>query len=161
MHVSMHVSEFRPVCICKFVSVSMCLGCRCFVTLMRGVQGLRGGLWKIIFSCFARKALLYVTEETPLNGKGLGWIIQHLQSILAPPHLDTSPGPQGLQAHHGNVDNSQYNAFLAPWQHERLCEHGYVWVCNLVCWIIKLLKCCFIAEWEHVFFFFFCQIFKD
>lgn len=62
------------------------------------------------------------------------------------------PGPQGLQAHHGNVDNSQYNAFLALWQHERLCEHGYVWVCNLVCWIIKLLKCCFIGEWEHVIF---------
>lgn len=62
------------------------------------------------------------------------------------------PGPQGLQAHHGNVDNSQYNAFLALWQHERLCEHGYVWVCNLVCWIIKPLKCCFIGEWEHVIF---------
>lgn len=100
------------VCVCKFVSV--CLSCRCFVSLMRDVQGLHGGLWKIIFSCFAMKALLDVTEETHSNGGGLGWIIQHLQSILVPTSSRHLFGPQGLQAHHGNVDNSLYNALSGP-----------------------------------------------
>lgn len=139
------------VWICVSVSVSVCLGCRCFVSLMRGVQGLHGGLWKIIFSCFAMKALLNVTEETHSNGGGLGWIIQHLQSILAPTSSRHLPGPQGLQAHHGNVDNSLYNALSGPvatW--EAVGAWIFVWVCNLVCWIIKPLKCCFIAQWECV-----------
>lgn len=117
----------------------MCLGCSCFVALMRGVQGLHGGLWKIIFSCFAMKALLNVTEETRSKGGGLGWIIQHLQSILAPTSSRHLPGPQGLQAHHGNVDNSLYNALSGPvatW--EAVGAWIFVWVCNLLCWIIKL-----------------------
>lgn len=57
----------------------------CSVSLTRGVPGLRRGLWKMRFSCFATKALLHVTEETPPNGGGLGWIIQRLQSISCPP----------------------------------------------------------------------------
>lgn len=92
-----HFSACMLACVCQnfslcaFVNLCQCLGSRCLVSLMSGVQGLHGGLGKIIFSCFAMKALLNVTEETPSNGEGLGWIIQHLQSILAPPHLDTSP----------------------------------------------------------------------
>lgn len=149
----MSMSVRISVCTCRFVSV--CLSCRCFVSLMRGVQGLHGGLCKIIFSCFAMKALLNVTEETHSNGGGLGWIIQHLQSILAPASSQHLPGPQGLQAHHGNVDNSPYNAFpgsLATW--EALGAWIFVWVCILVSWIIKSLKCCFIARGVKVSLFF-------
>lgn len=162
-----HVCQNFPLCVtvclwvcdCKFLSVCQYLcvwGYRCFVSLMRGVRGLRGGWCKIIFSCFAMKALLNVTEETHSNGGGLGWIIQHLQSILAPTSSWHLPGPQGLQAHHGNVDNSPYNAFsgpLATW--EAMGAWVFVWVCNLVCWIIKCLKCCFIALSVRFFFFYF------
>lgn len=63
----------------------------CSVSLTRGVPGLHRGLWRMIFSCFATKAFLHVTKETHPNGGGLGWIIQHLQSISAPPPLISTP----------------------------------------------------------------------
>lgn len=115
---------------------------------MRGVQGLHGGLWKIIFSCFAMKALLNVTEETHSNGGGFGWIIQHLQSISVPTSSRHLSGPQGLQAHHGNVDNSQCDALSSPaatW--EAMGAWISVRVCNFVYLIIPetvklLLSCC-------------------
>lgn len=146
--VCVRISPCVCVCvyICVIVSVSVCLSCRCFVSLMRGVQGLHGGLWKIIFSCFAMKALLNVTEESHSNGGGLGWIIQHLQSILIPTSSRHLLGQQGLQARHGNVDNSLYNALSGPvatW--EAVGAWIFVWVCNLVCWIIKPPKCYFIV----------------
>lgn len=102
-------------CVCvNSVSVPVTVRLGSFVWLKRAVQGLRWGRGKIIFSCFAMKALLNVTEETHCNGGGLGWIIQHLQSILILTSSRHLHGPQGLQARHGNVDNSRHNAVSGP-----------------------------------------------
>lgn len=121
----------------------------CSVSLTRGVPGLHRGLWKMRFSCFATKALLHVTEETPPNGGGLGWIIQRLQSISSP-HLPSSrhlPGPQSLQAHHGNVDNSLCDVRSGPvatWEVVAAWIFVSLQLSKANCWIIKLSASYFI-----------------
>lgn len=127
----------------------------CSVSLTRGIPGLRRGLWKMRFSCFATKALLHVTEETHPNGGGLGWIIQHLQSIsaLPPPLPPTSqhlPGPQSLQAHHGNVDNSLCDVRSGPvatWEVVAAWIFVSLQLSKANCWIIKLSASYFILDW--------------
>lgn len=136
-------SSVRVSCILYVPDFEACLyPCVwCSVSLTRGVLGLRGGLWKMIFSCFATKAFLHVTEETHLNGEGLGWIIQHLQSISTPPspHLDTSLDHRVCRLIMGMLTIPCAIHIQALWQHERLWEHGFLWVCNLAKLTVELL----------------------
>lgn len=123
MHVSMRVSEFLPVCVCKFVSVSG-LQMLCLINERRSGPPRRPGEDNILLFCYESSS-----ERNRRNS--LKWRRARLNNSAftinsGPTSSRHLPGPQGLQAHHGNVDNSQYNAFLALWQHERLCEHGYV-----------------------------------
>lgn len=132
-----------------FRSLYLCVWCS--VSLTRGVPGLHWGLWKIIFSCFATKALLHVTEETRPNGGGLGWIIQRLQSISAPlPSSRHLSGPQSLQAHHGNVDNSLYDTHSGPvatWEVVGAWIFVSLQLSKANCWIIEPLVRYFIFDW--------------
>lgn len=70
MHARLRVcaSHFQRACVYKSVSLSVSLlRCSCFVPLIRGVQGLHGGLCKISFSCFAMKALLERNRRNSLK----------------------------------------------------------------------------------------------
>lgn len=127
----------------------------CSVSLTRSVPGLRRGLWKMIFPCFCYESsslLFHVTEETHPNGGGLRWIIQRLQSISAPrlPSSRHLPGPQSLQAHHGNVDNSLCDVRSGPvatWEVAAAWIFVSLQLTKANCWIIKPSASYFILEW--------------
>ena len=73
-----------------------------------------------------------------------------------PPHLDTSPDHRACRLIMGMLSNSQYNALSGPvatW--EAVGAWVFVWVCNLVCLIIKTPQMLFIADQKYVTFFLF------
>lgn len=135
-HVCVCVPLIFSVCVCvyKFVSLCVCLlRCSCFVPLMRGVQGLHGGLCKISFSCFAMKALLQRNRRNSLKWRRarLNYSAFTINFCRRCPH--TSPrlasrhllGPQSLRVHHGNVDPAR----RALWPRDNTSGCGSVDLC--------------------------------
>lgn len=132
-------------CQCAFVcvSVSVCQGLKMLCLFNERRSGPHWDLWKIIFSCFAMKAFLTVTEETHSNDGGPSWIIQRLQSILPPPPPPSNLTPHATHptSHHGNVDNSlltEVSGPIATWPPWRLYKVSFVVIwsftaCSVIC----------------------------
>lgn len=147
MHARLRVCLSFSVCVCvyKFVSLSVCLlRCSCFVPLMRGIQGLHGGLCKISFSCFAMKALLQRNRRNSLKWRRarLNYSAFTINFCRHCPH--TSPRlasrqllrPQSLQVHRGNVDNPLLDKLSGPVA-TPAAAGAWICDCKLVSWINK------------------------
>lgn len=144
MHVRMRVRISLRVC--ARVNLCLCLRCRCFVSLMRGVQGLHGGLWKIIFSCFAMKALSRRNRRNSLKWRRARLNYSALTINFGPHLISTPPRTTGPAGSSWECWQFPVQCTLRPRGNMRGCGSMdfFLWVCNLVCWIIKPPPtCCF------------------
>lgn len=142
------ISPHACVCVCVYTFVSVCRyprvrGCRCFVSLMRGVQGLHGGLVEDYLLLFC-----YESSSRRNRRNSLKWRRARLNNSaftinFAPPlHRFISTPPLGP---HGPAGSS-WECWRFPIRRplrapvatrEAVGAWVFVWVCNLVWWIIK------------------------
>lgn len=114
----------------------------CSFSLTRGVPGLRRGLWKMIFSCFATKAfsLRNRRNSTKWWRARLNYSAFTINFCPPAPHLDTSLDHRVCRLIMGMLTIPCVIHTQALWQHETLWEHGFSWVCNLAKLTLELLN---------------------